>query len=157
MLSFLRNIKRFVLNIIAYAPVLWHDRDYDYSYIYELLHLKLKRTLVGLETGFGEHSKSAIHSLKLAIHLSKRLKEDDYHRMYDRHDAKWGETEFITIELPDGYYSLNVRRSKVITPEDEAQERAEMLRIYETEDMLRNRDRKNLFAIMNKYILEWWD
>lgn len=39
-MRFLKNIKR----VLEWLPILWQDRDYDYSYILKLLHYKLERT-----------------------------------------------------------------------------------------------------------------
>jgi len=38
-----RNIFQGVKNIKYFFPVIWNDRDWDDWYIYELLHVKLKK------------------------------------------------------------------------------------------------------------------
>jgi len=39
----LKSLKQSIKNIIYYFPIVWKDRDWDGSFIYEILKSKLKK------------------------------------------------------------------------------------------------------------------
>lgn len=40
--SFLRRLKRFILRLFRWIPVLWNQEEWDYEYVYDLLEMKMK-------------------------------------------------------------------------------------------------------------------
>jgi hypothetical protein len=38
-----RDIKQGISNMVAYAPLIWRDRDWDYEFLYRMLLFKMKR------------------------------------------------------------------------------------------------------------------
>jgi hypothetical protein len=39
----LRNLKGFPARLVAYLPLIWEDRDFDYGYVLSLMFFKLRR------------------------------------------------------------------------------------------------------------------
>jgi len=78
-IALVRKISRFARNILAYRKVLWHDRDFDYSYLLEVMELKLRR----MSRHFDEHaivvdSDKIARECLVAAELCRRLLEDEY-------------------------------------------------------------------------------
>lgn len=76
----LRNIRYGIKNIIKWFPVIWNDRDWDYRYIYEILHKKLE-----LKEQFFRSDKTHVadweqtaDEIKEVKDALKRLIDDDY-------------------------------------------------------------------------------
>lgn len=149
----------FLKKVYAYAKLLWNDFDFDAQCLYPLIRLKLQRVQKALENGNAIQEDKDMKALKLAIKLLDRLIEDKYWAPMDRHDRKWGEMEtwFEPTERNDGSSYWMSKRAKANTPELKEQEILEFRKAYETEDMLRERDKRNLFRILDKYIRTWWD
>jgi len=66
-------------NIIRYVPVIWLDRDYDWSYLAEIMEYKLRR-MSKLHKNHGHllHSDRYAKQMLICAVLLKRLREDDY-------------------------------------------------------------------------------
>jgi hypothetical protein len=154
------NLKR----IIRWIPVLWNDRDWDYSHIYRILRFKLltvRENQIEFQQWVSsnlEDNSKIIESgeirinrqLTVCIKLLERLIEDGYGlEEYRKHEEKWGKH----IYQNDG---LMGKREKVTTPELEAQEHTEVAKIFQDEDNARSADIKAFFKIFEKYHERWW-
>lgn len=155
MRQFLRKLKYF----LSWLPVIWRDPYYDYWGIYHLLEHKLKRLEHAMTNGHSLYDRNQLKAIRLAIKLCGRLKNDDYSAAFDRHDKKWGEmiSWFEPSKEHAGYQTWHSKRPKAITMEDKIEERNDFRAACDSEHMKRERDQKNFFAIMNKYIQGWWD
>lgn len=65
--SFLRNCRR-------YASFLWHDEDYDHSYLLMVMEIKLSAMATRLWSTRPDQYKTC----RIAAHLCKRLNDDNY-------------------------------------------------------------------------------
>ena len=142
----------YLTKVYAYAKVLRRDFDWDSAYIYDVLMLKLERTRKACyEDGHHIDDYNGEKSIKLAIKLCKRLREDNYmDRWWRKHEAKWGEH----VSTKGRVFG---RRVGIKTEEDAKQEHKEALAWMELEEKIKVRDRKWLFGIMAKYMPYWWD
>ena len=74
-----RKITYFASNLWAYRGILWHDRDFDYSYLLDMMELKLGR----MGRHFDKH-RIVVDSLRIArecrvaAELCRRINKDDY-------------------------------------------------------------------------------
>jgi hypothetical protein len=74
-----RKIGHFAANLWAYRQILWHDRDFDYVYLLELMELKLGR----MGKHFADHdilvsSQRTARECRVAAEICRRIAEDDY-------------------------------------------------------------------------------
>lgn len=66
-------------NIFRWIPVIWFDRDWDYSDLLEVMEFKLKRMSKCLENGHLLNSPRYARQTQIAALLCKRIREDDYY------------------------------------------------------------------------------
>jgi hypothetical protein len=69
-----------IQNVIKWFPVIWHDRDWDHSYFYNILHFKLRNMeeYFNSEYVWGANALKDAKRIKTARILVKRLLEDNY-------------------------------------------------------------------------------
>lgn len=70
------DIPRGISNIIDYAPLVWRTREWDYSYLYEMIIFKLKRMEICLDDTY-LHSEKDAKDIKVARICLERLVDDD--------------------------------------------------------------------------------
>jgi len=155
-----RNIKYGVRNLIKWFPVIWNDRDWDFFFIWTILHKKLE--LMEKEIRVNGHHKNNIrdaNQIKLCVNLLKRLIDDQYHEnVFIHHEKKWGKShmKWEPTEDPE-LQSLHIIRDNVNTDEEKEQETKEFQRLSPKVEELRQQDINHLFDYMKKHILGWWD
>jgi len=96
-----QDIKIGITNLIKWFPIIWRDRNYDYSYIYAMLEFKL-RNQAKFIADRNNHTRAKRDSeiMILCANLIKKIDNGDYKLEYgDYHETKF---EFIPIE--DGKY-----------------------------------------------------
>jgi hypothetical protein len=155
---FFSNVKR----IIDYVPLLWRDRDWDHSFLMDMLEFKLTRIEKALKAGHCRHDPHKMRDLRSMISLLKRIKASEYHdTVFKDHDKKWGKLKLnfgVKEKLGDTYvYKSCVTRSKVKTKEDEQLEAKESRRLYSKVNKLEQEDLDLFFRLLRKRIESLWD
>jgi len=137
---------------IAWLPVIWRDRDWDYAFFFILLQYKLKRMEKFFrERGHHVGSEKGARRMHVCYLLLGRLIDDMYGEMaFSVHDKRWGKLE-IDWDAP-----IKIWRAKV-TPEAAVQERNESQHCHLHEEYLRNQDLVYLFYLFKKHVFKWWD
>lgn len=148
------------INLKIWFPIIWKDRNWDYSFIYILLRHKLHLT-EHLIRNHGHHlykDKDA-DNIKLCVNLLDRLIEDDYHKhAFKAHDKKWGEADFQWKDTKDAeFVEMLIKHENVKTPKDKEKEKEDFKRAINHEDHLKKQDLDMLFNTMRKHIQGWWD
>lgn len=90
-----------IKNLISWFPTIWNQRDYDYSYIYDVLIFKLEKTLKCIDKysfELEEDKQIRLRDIKLCISLLKLIRSDFYGSEY----SDYYEAEYDFIELNDG-------------------------------------------------------
>jgi len=139
--------------------IVWRDRDWDHTFLYEMLYFKL----FNMEKYLRKYSSSVnsekdADRIKICVNLLKRLMDDDYHDMvFKQHDKKWGAPYFSWIDIKDrpGYSKLKIVKPNVITKEDEEKEISEYRSLMQIEGNSRQQDVDYLFETIRKYHQEW--
>jgi hypothetical protein len=72
------DIWRGILNIIRWTPVIWHDRDYDWAYLAEVMEYKLRRMSKLFGTGHHVSSERDARRMLICAELLKRLRMESY-------------------------------------------------------------------------------
>jgi hypothetical protein len=148
-------------NLIKWFPVIWTDREWDYWFIYKMLHHKLDLMEKSIRKyGMHVHNERDADSIRKCVLILKRLKEDDYHNMaFKPYYKKWGEAEMLFTDIEDepGLSSLQLKYPNVITEQDEILQNKEFKRYSDSEQTLKEQDLDMLFGLMRKHIQSWWD
>ena len=143
----IKTIIRGIKNLWFWVPIIWHDRQYDESFLFRILGAKLKL----MENYFdSEHiviadAKSVASTLRTCRILCERLCDQEYLIMLDLvHHAD---------NFEDFIYKLNAGQEtitcKTIGYIDE--------RWLDYEDHMKKQDIKLLCKLIKKHAFEWWE
>jgi len=159
-ISPIRNIKYGIKNLIKWFVVIWNDRNWDFFFIWVILHKKLE--LMEKEIRNNGHHVNHIRDaeqIKLCVNLLKRLIDDDYHEnVFKNHDKKWGQSHMKWEPTKDPELtSLHIIRDNANTDEEKEQETKEFRILGSKVEQLKQQDINYLFDYMKKHIQCWWD
>lgn len=149
-------------NLFAYFPIIWHDRDWDYSSMLTLWEKKFSR-MAYLFEHYGHHldDDKRARQLRVCAALCARIRDDKYHDAdQERHDKKWGKSVWVTLPKRDPKArSVETRfiRAGVRCDADAKLESEEFRRWIKKGDAMRQADIVALTSIVNKNLLGWWD
>lgn len=62
--SFIRKVGRFIVRVVRWLPVLWEQEDWDYSYIYDLLIMKMKELRKDMSKDYWHNQREVQQSIK---------------------------------------------------------------------------------------------
>lgn len=134
--------------------------DWDYSYLYEIMLLKMKRMYTAIENGSTEEKekKKILRTLKDAINYCDKLLKDDYTRNLDKVDQKWGEHEFaFNPSETKGFSTMYSFNRNALNPKDQKKADKEILNAYQKDEFEKTMDKMGLFQTMEENIGKWWD
>lgn len=150
------NILYGLQNLCKWFPVIWSDRDWDYVYLYKLLHFKLKN-MEYHHRNYGHHvgAEKDADKIKVCKLLLKRLIDDVYYdKTYLFHEKKWGE---LVLGCENTYDGSFISREKISNSIDDEKENKEAKKLREHEVYLRRQDVNYLFKMLIKHVETWWD
>lgn len=166
-----KNIKIFIRydipygfkNLIRWFKIIWNDRNWDYCFIYIILHKKLDL----MEKHIRKHSnhttsKKDADKIKKCVLVLDRLIKDEYFDMaFIEHNKKWGNSRMVTkdviIEGESKLQCYDVIYPNVKTEDDKKQQLKDFKRSIERENALKQQDIEFLFEVMKRNIQTWWD
>lgn len=161
-----RLFPKFLKRVWDYLPVLYHDRDYDYTPILNMLAYKCKRTREYLEKyGHLASKHKVIKELKLTEHLISRIVEDDYcAKEYDEINRQYGSLTLLSRKVDDDNEEIIGARQILFTRDGclsdvklMKQEQEETQRLHKKAEKLKQDDYDMLFKHIRKRIQGWWD
>jgi len=154
--SFFRGIR----NIFYYLPVVWRDRDWDHSYILELLRHKLKSVEAGIVSGRLSMGLSERHrqEIRRTVLLLDRIIADNYHEnaaMF--HTKRWGHEKIRFKDEGNHYFLDGWDYPNAHTPEE--QKRAEWERDHRMASWTKSQeyDWEYFIGWIGKHMRGWWD
>ena len=161
--DFINGIK----NIWNWFPTIWKDRDWDSSYIYEILIHKLEKQATYIHK-YGNHVSAERDAEKmfLCARLARIQQEELYmDEYYDTHEIKvefvptdeteeWFtmESEILSENFTDYLYKYRHQYKLIDRTDLDKQEIARKIACNNQE-----RSRKLLFKIMEENIERWWN
>jgi hypothetical protein len=171
-----RNIMEGIKNIIYWFPIIWKDRNWDQSFIYEVLKHKLKAQANYIDTKDRHtRAKQDARRMRLCVSLIQICQDDTYNTEY----MDYAETDFWFEDVEDkpGYSTI---KSDIIWEKyDDYFKKYPLIykRVMNGEDVFSlegrdddkqviamnighiNQDRahKLLFKILESNINSWWD
>jgi len=161
--DFITGIK----NLWNWFPTIWKDRDWDQTFIYEVLIHKLEKQAKYIgERGFHTQAKRDAEKMLLCARLARIQQEDLY--MYEHLEYLDQDFEFVPTDETEKYFTMEstVTRDDLI---DYLYKYRRQHRLLDKTDkdnytiameIARNnqeRSRKLLFKIMEENISFWWD
>jgi uncharacterized protein YeaO (DUF488 family) len=172
-----KEFARGVKNLWRWFPTIWKDRDWDDTFIFEILRVKLENQAKYIG-GRGIHvsAKRDAEKMRMVAKLIKLQQDDFYHMEYMDYQKsefefvptdetkKWFTMENTLIsENYDDYFKKYPRIFKEVLSEEDFSD--EELVDVETKSKIamkmsyRNQDRcrKLIFKIMESEISRWWD
>lgn len=140
MLSTLKSLPARIQTILAWLPILWRDRDWDYAFLLRIIEFKISR--------MRRHHLKHSHAGKREIHrithhmrtcelLLKRLQNDEYLEAEDYPRANRTIEDLIRPWSDD---EIKIAKYAI--------KRAELRRRHEEE---------LLFRILRRHYKTWWD
>lgn len=81
---FRHSVPQGLRNLLEYAPVIWHTREWDSGYLYELVAFKLKRMERVLRFGVASDRRNIADQIKATRLALERLHADDYLMKWSR-------------------------------------------------------------------------
>ena len=157
-----RDLKIGILNLWRWLPIVWNDRDWDKHYIMEVLIFKLKKNRqYSIDHGHVVNDNE-IRTMSECIELLEKVHNewDNYEEpAYNKHEEKWGKTEFYTVPCEDrpGSYLLKDRNDEKYTKEENKQKDKERILASKIAYNHRRRDFEVAMEIFVQNFDKWWD
>jgi len=147
------NIKYGIKNLYYYLPVVWKNREWDYSYIYIILNKKFER-MEHLHRNYGHliRSNRTAKQLMIAKNLTKRLIEYDYisNALID-YNKKYKDDFKLKFESIEGK-----KYSRLINNRPESQKKS-LSRSYKHSEEMEKQDFDMLIELIHNNMRSWWD
>jgi len=163
-----RDFYRRVRNVLRWLPTIWKDRDWDHSYINEILIRKLEFTrdfYLSDKPYSSEASRTAdeIQEAISRLHQTKDSWEFYEDPALEHLERKWGKTtfDFVPYKYTDNggvlTYAMECKTEKVFTPEDKEQYSKEYREIMKQAQKGYMKDKIKAYKFIAKNIDKWWD
>jgi hypothetical protein len=163
-----RDFFRRVHNVYRWLPTLWNDRDYDDSYITEILIKKLEFTRDFYLSGkaYSAEAEKVADEIKEAIdrlHMTRDSWEFYEDLAMEQLEQKWGKTTFNFVPFQhteDGSvltYEMKSKTEKVGSDEEEEQYRIEFGKALDKARKQYMKDKVKAYEFIAKNIDKWWD
>jgi hypothetical protein len=163
-----RDFYRRVKNVLRWLPVIWKDRDWDNSYITEILIKKFELTRDFYLSGkaYSTEAEKVANEIQEAIdrlHMTRDSWEFYEDPAMEQLEQKWGKTTFDFVPYKyDEYgnillYEMESETEKVNTEEEEEQYRIEFGKALDTARKQYRKDKKDAYKFIAKNIDKWWD
>ena len=179
-----KDVIQGVKNLIRWFPTIWKDRDYDHSYIYEILRVKLENQAEYISKR-DRHTTAQRDAEKMLLvaRLITIQQEDMYDMEYmDYHESEY---DFVDVTDEDGlpekyknskrlevntiserfdeYFAIYPRQYKRVMSGEvnrfsrPIEEKDKQLIAMEIAHENQDRSRKLLFKLLENNINRWWD
>ena len=159
------RIKRFFRkcrNVIRWIPTIWKDEDWDQTYIYDMLLLKLERQrdFFLSDRAYASNAKETANQIQTAIDLLHMTRDPwEFYEcpVLEELDAKWGKGVLRTEPCGDDNYQLHIDIDGVKTEADKAQYNEEFKKGMERARKEYQKDKRTAFKYVADHIDYWWD
>jgi hypothetical protein len=163
----IKDFFRRIFRILAWLPVIWNDRDWDYNYLLTIISFKLKRLgdTIDKNAIILAHRSVAI-DIMLVRKLIHDFQEKDFTEKEQKaHDEKYGERQMIIEptdpEDPNSMYAL-VNDGRCYPGKDYTEEQIEQIdeeqhAIYSLSRERQQRTWNKIWDFIAKRGQRWWD
>ena len=134
-------------NFFYWGWKLRENYDWDYSFLYEIIYLKLERMeRIFRNKSYAINSKKHAKQIMVAKNLAKRLMDENYDFYETDFYKKWGGHE---IKIENGLIEF-------IYPNVSDYNKNQRIAIMR-DNSKKSEDKKALFDLLEKQIEYWWD
>ena len=162
----LTRIPQRLIHIAEYLPLLWHDRHWDYRFIFDLLDFKLRKMEDTLRnSNINEDSEDVCKSIRTCRNLLSRSQDENWHILIQKRrlEEKWEGPPIFWQPSKLFDYPPKTRMTVIIAPKKALVEgrleefRKEYRQAAIKAEKKRKRDLKIALKIFQKYHETWWD
>ena len=164
----IKDFFRRVHNVYRWLPTIWKDRDWDHSYINEILIRKLEFTRDFYLSDKPYSSEASRTADEIQEAISRLHQTNDSWEFYENPvleqlQKKWGLTAFSFEPFTsdeDGNvltYEMKSKVEKVNTPEEEEQYSKEFREMLDEARQRYMKDKISAYKFIAKNIDKWWD
>jgi hypothetical protein len=160
---YFRYFFRGVKNIIRWTPIIYHDRDWDHTFMTDILIKKLENQRDFFMSGnaYAARSEELATEIQVAINGLKKTKDSwDFYEepAYDAYNEKWGKPTFSWEKKDDDLSEFKIQRSGIIlTPELEEESRKEFIQVMEDTFKKYIDDKVGVYKYIAEHQDGWWD
>jgi len=146
------DLRNGVKSLIRWLPIIWFDRDWDWSYLAKLIEVKCTRIAKVMENGYHENGNLAATQLCEVARLIRRVVQDEYLGEISGPiitNAEW-------IESPNypGYTEYHCEHFR---PDGSKVSQEEYFGWVKAANQARNQELRVAMQIISNHLLEWWD
>ena len=163
-----RDFYRRVRNVLRWLPTIWKDRDYDDSYITEILIKKLEftRDFYLSDKAYSAEADNVAEEIQEAINRLHQTKDSwEFYEdpAMEQLQQKWGLTAFNFEPYEHDEkgnvltYELKTKTEKVNTEEEEEQYSKEFRKTVKEAREQYIKDKIKAYKFIAKNIDKWWD
>ena len=165
-----RDFFRRVRNVCRWLPTIWNDRDWDHSYITEILIRKLEftRDFYLSDKPYSSEAKRTADEIQEAItrlHQTRDSWEFYEDPALEQLEQKWGRTTLkaVPYEYAEDGSVLTYQMEtvydieKVYTPEQKEQYSTEYRETFRQVRKQHMKDKVKAYEYIAKNIEKWWD
>ncbi len=163
-----RDFYRRTRNVLRWLPTIWKDRDYDDSYITEILIKKLEftRDFYLSDKAYSAEADNVAEEIQEAINRLHQTKDSwEFYEdpAMEQLQQKWGLTAFSFEPYEHDKegnvltYELKTKTEKVNTEEEEEQYSKEFRKTVKEAREQYMKDKIKAYKFIAKNIDKWWD
>jgi len=149
------NIRLGIKKWSYFLPVIWRDRQWDESFFFRILEVKLKLMEDYFKNyGISVDAEKDAHNIEICRNLCKRLHEQDYTNPYEKRNK-------LVLSRPLTTEPIKNKEGKTVAERivfhDTESERKYFLLADDHEQYLEKQDIEYLCKILQKHVRGWWD
>lgn len=140
-----RDLRHGISNLVRWTPIMWRDRDYDWTFLAKIMRAKLL-WMAELEENHGHHTNSLRDAdrQRLCAALLDRLIRDEY-------------AEKATAHLPELEWHFEATENGMSRMVFDQEHEAERTRAYQHAAQMQKQDREMLGRIIGRHLTQWWN
>jgi hypothetical protein len=158
----LKDLYRRICNVIRWLPTIWNDKDYDDSFIVEILIKKLEftRDFYLSNKAYSAEALTTVDEIQTAInllHMTQDPWEFYEEPAMDVLEEKWGKGIIRFEQHDNGMHRLHIDYPNVKTLEDNEQRSAEFSKAHAKAFAQYKKDKQKAYKYIATHIDRWWD
>ncbi len=159
---FFKRLPKNIKNLIDFFPFVWRDRDWDHSFLEDLLKFKLER----MYKFFSDPSKTNIleaqkyaDEIKFVLDCLYTDSEWELTKIRKKHEEKYGEfnCHFIPYNDNSQFSEMLSSYSKTDDPKVIEQADQESFILYKLEEEIRWQNFQTGMEVLKERLKYWWD
>lgn len=159
--EYVYGVIRFLRNLWAWRGILWNDRDWDFTYIYQVIAFKLRKQADSMEKhGLHTHKARDAKRMRTCAALMERACEDyllnnPYHK---KADEEFGKIQMTGTEADDGLtFECSFVREREMTEADEKREKLLRVLSMKYDKYMQHQDLEMFAEYFVKHSRSWWN